>query len=124
MSEVIVRRIGENRAEADREREEALGNGSVPNCWVPKSVPIRSNEEEDSIASSLESHRSDQQTYHNDVGEYGKEVRCFPCALHTAAQHAEDRCPTDEETESKLPGGCSNPIFNRIVLVQNDLPER
>lgn len=59
MSEVIVRRIRENRAEADGEREEALGNGSVPNSWVPESVPIRGDKEEDTIASSLESHRSD-----------------------------------------------------------------
>lgn len=60
MFEVIVGGVRENRAETNGKREEALCDGRVPNTWLEKFRPFRSNEEQYSGRSTIQSHCPDQ----------------------------------------------------------------
>lgn len=117
MSKIVIRRVGEDGTKADRQREEALSDGSVPDGWLPQLVPFGGDEEEDAVRSTLESHRPYQQRDHDDIRKYRKEIRCFPRALHSAIKHSEYRGPAQEEANSELPGWHPNSILDGVVLV-------
>lgn len=60
MFEVIVGRVGENRAETNGKGEEALRDGRVPNTRLEKFRPFRGDEEQYSGRSTIQRHRPDQ----------------------------------------------------------------
>lgn len=97
MLKVVVRGITDDRAEAHRQREEALRDSGVPDGRLPESIPFRRNEEEDAVYRTVKGNGADQQGRHYHVREYREEVGSLTRALHAAAQHPEDAGPTEKQ---------------------------
>jgi len=119
----VVRRVTEDRTEADRQRKEALRDGSVPDSGLPQSIPFRRNKEDNTVDGTLEGHSADQQGHHHDVREYRKEVSSLTGTLHAAAQHSEDAGPAEKQAYRQLPRRLSDAILNGLVFSQDYLPE-
>lgn len=87
MLELVVRREHDDGSEADRQREEALRHRVVPDLGPPELVPDGGDEVEDAVAGAFESHRSDQESDHHDVGEDREEVGGLAGTLDTSHDH-------------------------------------
>lgn len=97
MSEVIVWRVHDDTTEAHRQWKETLCNSRVPDLRIEQLLPIRFDEENDPVHSTIQGYRSDQQAYHDDVRKDREEIGRFPWALHATCQDSKYAAPRDEQ---------------------------
>jgi len=120
--EAVVRGIHDHRAEAHAEREERLSDGGVPHGWFEDLLPSRLEEKHDAVYCTVQRHRPDQKTDHDDVGEKGEKVGCLAGALDTLADYHVDEDPADQQGQDQLPRrhpeSISDPCF-----IKDDFPE-
>ena len=117
--EVIVRRVGDDGTETDREREETLGDGRVPNIWFQKFRPFRGDEEEDPGRGTFQGHCPDEESQQDDVWENCEEVGELAGAFHALERYQNNGRPTDEEAQRQLPVWQSNPVVDAVFLLKH-----
>jgi len=57
---VVMRRVRDDAAEADGEREETLCHGGIPDSWLQKLRPFWCDEVEDPVNRAIQSNRANQ----------------------------------------------------------------
>lgn len=67
--EVIVRRVRDDCAKANREGEEALRNGGIPNVGIQQLAPIWCDEKKNAIDCTLECDGPAEKRDEHNVGE-------------------------------------------------------
>lgn len=121
--EIIVRRVGDNWAETNRQREKTLRNGGVPDGRFQKFRPFRCDKIQNPVPCALKGHRSDQKTDQNNVRENCKEIGKLPRAFHTLERNQDDRQPAAEQAECQSPIRKSDSIVDVVPLPENDFSE-
>ena len=74
MAKRVVRCEGDDGAESDRQREEALRHGGVPHIRVAEFFPLRSDEVKHPLAGSRQGGATDEQCDEDDVRKEGSEI--------------------------------------------------
>lgn len=53
MREIVVGRVTDDRAEANRQRKETLCDSGIPDVRLPQGVPFRCDKEKDAVDSTF-----------------------------------------------------------------------
>lgn len=86
---------------------------------VEKLVKLRRNEVQHTITGTWQSYRSHKQHSHNDIWEYGQEIRCLSSTLNSSDKDQGYTDPCESQAQNQLPVRHTDSVGNGVFFLEN-----
>lgn len=119
VAELVEGGVHNDVAEAHGQRVEALGHCCVPDFRIQDLAPLGPDEVVNAIDGPWESYGTYQKDTHDDVGEYGQEVRGLSGTFDAPTNDEKNTGPGQEQAKDQFPVGQTDSILDIGQLMQD-----